>query len=62
VLRSGTADLNKWVTERRNVRDDYRKIYGAEPENPGAVSIAIDSNDTKSTAESFVGPITVRKP
>jgi hypothetical protein len=62
VLRSGTADLNKWVTERRNVRDDFKKIYGSDPDNPGAVSVAIDSNDTQSTAESFVGAITFRKP
>jgi hypothetical protein len=62
VLRSGTADLNKWVTERRNVRDDFKKIYGDDPDSPSAVSIAIDSNDTQSTAESFVGAITFRKP
>jgi hypothetical protein len=62
VVRSGTGDLNKWVTERRNVREDYKKIYGADPENPGGVSIAIDSNDTKSTAESYVGAILFKKP
>ena len=62
VLRSGTTDLNKWVTERRNVREDFKKIYGTDPDNPGAVSIAIDSNDTQSAAEAFVGPITFRKP
>jgi hypothetical protein len=62
VLRSGTADLGKWVTERRNVVEDFKKIYGADPDNPAAASIAIDSNDTNSTAESFVGPILFKKP
>jgi DUF3047 family protein len=62
VVRSGTADLGQWVTERRNVRDDFRKIYGEEPDNPGAVSVSIDSNDTHSVSESFVGPIAFRKP
>lgn len=62
VMRSGPAELGKWLTERRNVREDFRKIYGAEPENPAAVSIAIDSNDTVSTAESFMGSILFRKP
>jgi hypothetical protein len=62
VLRSGRAELGKWVTERRNVREDFRKIYGEEPDNPGALSISIDSNDTKSTAESYVGSILFRKP
>ena len=57
VLRSGPGELGKWITERRNVRDDFKKLYGEEPENPAAVSISIDSNDTKSQSESFVGPI-----
>lgn len=62
VVRSGATDLGKWLTERRNVGEDYRKIYGEEPENPGAVSVAIDSDDTASSAESFIGPIVFRKP
>ena len=57
VVRSGSADLGKWMTERRNVRDDYRRIYGSDPDNPGVVSLSIDSNDTHSTSEAFVGPI-----
>lgn len=62
VVRSGTAELGKWVTERRNVRDDFKRVYGEDAEDPGAVSIAIDSNDTASTAEAFVGPIAFRAP
>jgi hypothetical protein len=62
VARSGPAELGRWITERRNVYEDYKKIYGEEPENPGALSIAIDSDDTKSAAEAFIGPITFKKP
>jgi hypothetical protein len=61
VLRSGPAELGKWLTERRNVLEDFRKIYGEAPDAPGAVSISIDSNDTQSSAESFMGPITFRR-
>jgi DUF3047 family protein len=62
VMRSGPADLGKWITERRNVVKDYRKIYGAEPDSPGYISIAIDSDDTTSFAESVFGSILLRKP
>jgi hypothetical protein len=62
VVRSGPADLGRWITERRNVREDYRKIFGEEPDNPGAVSISIDTNDTNSTAEAYIGPIAFRSP
>jgi hypothetical protein len=62
VVRSGPADVGKWLTERRNVADDYRKIYGEAPDGPGAISIAIDSDDTSSSAESFFGRILFKKP
>jgi len=62
VLRSGPQDLGKWLTEKRDVRADFKKVYGEEPDDPGAVSIAIDTNDVHGTAESFVGPILFRKP
>jgi len=60
VMRSGSEDLGKWVTERRNVAEDYAKIFGEFPDDPSAITISIDSNDTHSTAESFMGPIVFR--
>jgi Protein of unknown function (DUF3047) len=63
IQRSGDADRNRWLTETRNVFDDYRRIFGEEPaEELRAVSVAIDSNDTRSSAEAFVGDIRFRRP
>jgi hypothetical protein len=62
VMRSGTSEAGKWITERRNVVEDYKKIYGAQPDNPGYISIAIDSDDTVSSAESVFGAIRFRSP
>jgi len=63
VVRSGTDGLGQWHTESRNVCEDYKKIYSEDLNEPlGAVSVAIDSNDTKSTAESYVGEILFKKP
>ena len=62
VVRSGDADLNKWLTESRNVCQDYKKIYGEEPdEKMEAISIGIDSDDTHSSAGAYVGEILFRK-
>ena len=61
VVRSGLADAGRWLAQTRNVHDDYRQIYGEEPpEEIRLVSLAIDSNDTRSTAESYVGEIFFR--
>ena len=61
VVRSGRADCGRWLTETRNVYDDYKQIYGEEPpEEIRLISLAIDSNDTRSTAESYAGEIFFR--
>ena len=61
VVRSGAADAGKWFTERRNVAQDFKKIHGEDAENPGVVSISIDSNDTGGSSESFMGSIAFRR-
>ncbi len=62
VLRSGPAETGKWITETRNVLEDYKKIYGQDPgELAEAISLSIDSNDTHDRAECFVGEIAFRK-
>jgi Protein of unknown function (DUF3047) len=62
VVRSGAAELGRWLTETRNVYDDFKRIYGEAPTEPaGAVSV-VDSNDTRSSAESYIGRILFRKP
>jgi hypothetical protein len=60
VLRSGPQELGKWLTERRNVVVDYTAIFHELPDDPRAITISIDSNDTHSTAESFIGPVAFR--
>jgi hypothetical protein len=62
VLRSGPADLGRWLTERRNVREDFRRLYGEEPDNPAVISFGIDSDDVRGTAESYMGAIRFRRP
>jgi hypothetical protein len=57
IVRSGPRGLNRWLTERRNVYEDYRTVFGEDPENPQAVVVSIDTNDTHSTAEAFIGRI-----
>ena len=60
VLRSGKKDLKKWITERRNVLEDYKKIFSSSPPKVGGISLMIDSDDTKDTAESFIKKITFK--
>jgi Protein of unknown function (DUF3047) len=56
VVRSGKEGLGQWLTERRNVLDDFKRVYDGDAD-PGALSLSIDSDDTRSMAEAYVGPI-----
>jgi len=63
VVRSGDTDLGKWLTETRNVLNDFKRIYGEEPgESVGAVAISINSQNTSARAESYFGEILFRRP
>jgi len=63
VVRSGDADLGKWLTETRNVLNDFKRIYGEDPgESVGAVAISINSQNTNARSESYFGEILFRKP
>lgn len=61
VMRSGSEALGTWVSERRNVLEDFTKIYGEAPDNPAALSISIDSNDTGSRSEALMGAIAFKR-
>ena len=57
VVRSGMADLGKWIVEKRNVLDDYQRVFGAEASKVGGIALMIDTDDTLSDAESFFATV-----
>ena len=59
VMQSGTQGLGAWITERRNLIDDYKQAYGEEPEAIEGVRIQINSQHTQSRAESYWHSIAV---
>lgn len=59
VVESGTQGLGTWITERRNLIDDYKQAYGEEPEVIEGMRIQINSQHTKSRAESYWHSIAV---
>jgi hypothetical protein len=57
VLQSGSAKLNQWISETRNVYEDFKKLFQVEPPTAGGVLLYINSQHTKSSAECFYGNI-----
>ncbi|MFQ5847439.1 MAG: DUF3047 domain-containing protein [Candidatus Methylomirabilales bacterium] len=53
VVESGGAEKGKWVTVMRNVVEDYKKLFGRNPDNIDGIRIQINSQHTKSQAEAY---------
>ena len=62
VVESGMENAGKWISEERNVLDDYKKVFGENPRyDPYLIAILTDSNDTKSSALADYDDIVVRR-
>jgi hypothetical protein len=58
VLQAGKAKLGQWVRERRNLLEDYRRAFGADP--PPAVEVVAlwtDNDQTGEPVEAYYGRI-----
>jgi len=61
VLESGKSRLNTWVTEERNIVEDYRKAFGKNPPIISGIAIMTDTDNTKESAISYYGDIIFKK-
>jgi hypothetical protein len=56
-LESGPGKLNRWMDYERAVRADFVKAFGEEPGALTSISIMTDTDNTKSVARAFYGPV-----
>jgi hypothetical protein len=61
VVQGGREKLQQWVTERRNVYEDYKKAFGEEPAMISGVAIMTDTDNTQESAIAWYGDIIFRK-
>ncbi len=57
VLRTGDAEAGEWVSERRDVRADYRSFFGRDPGAPTAIAVMVDTDDTETAARAWFNDI-----
>lgn len=62
VVRSGAAEVGRWLAETRNVYQDYRRIFGAEPPRIAGVALMTDTDDTGERAVAWYDALTLRAP
>ena len=61
VVESGAERLNQWVSEERNIYEDYKKAFGEEPPLISGIAIMTDTDNTGESATAFYGDIVFRK-
>lgn len=57
AVESGSSRVGQWVSEQRDVRADYQRLFGEEPGRVDAVAIMTDSDNTGATATAWYGDI-----
>jgi hypothetical protein len=57
VLESGPDRLNRWLDYERDIRADFVAAFGEEPGRLMAVGIMTDTDNTRSKAQAWYGPV-----
>lgn len=57
AIESGPDRIGQWVSERRDVRADYRRVFGEEPGHVDVVAIMTDTDNTGAVAAAWYGDI-----
>ena len=58
AVRSGDEQAGQWVGERRDVRADFRTLFGEDVRSIDAVAIMTDTDDTGGAAVAYYADIT----
>lgn len=57
VVESGSRKVGQWVTEERNIYEDYKRAFGEEPPLINGVAIMSDTDNTKERVTAYYGDI-----
>lgn len=57
VVESGATGLNNWLRYDRNIRADFEKAFGELPGALVGIGIMTDTDNTKTKAQAWYGPL-----
>ncbi len=60
VVESGRERTNTWVSESRNILEDYKAAFGEEPPMIRGIAIMTDSDNTGESAVTYYGDIVMK--
>ena len=57
AVQSGVEKVGKWVKQKRNIREDFRRYFGRDVKEVHAVAIMTDTDDTNGNMLAYYGNI-----
>jgi hypothetical protein len=57
AIQNDKRNIGEWVIEKRNIREDYKRIFGADISSADAVAIMTDTDNTGQMANAYYGNI-----
>jgi hypothetical protein len=57
AVRSGPEQLGEWVVEKRNIREDFRRLHDLDLDTVDAIAVMTDCDDAGQTTTAFYGPM-----
>lgn len=61
VLQKGSKNIGRWVTQERNIVEDFKMVFGDIPPAISAIAIMSDTDNTGTSATAFYGDIVFKK-
>lgn len=59
AVRSGGEEAGRWLDEERDVRADYRRLFGGEPPPVEGIAVMTDADDTGASAEAWYAALSL---
>ena len=57
VVESGASKTGTWRSEKRNIYEDYKQVFGHEPPMISGIAIMTDTDNTQTSAVAYYGDI-----
>jgi hypothetical protein len=61
AIKSGNEHAGNWFTEKRNILEDFREVFGEDPPPISGITIMTDSDNTGESTKAYFGKITLSK-
>ena len=61
AVRDNTTPLNSWISEERNIYEDYEKAFGEKPGAITSIAIMTDTDNTGESTMAYFGDILLSK-